>query len=238
MKGKHLKLCMAVSVIIVAMGVFFHISDGTFYVWNENDDSTKKTTIVIDPGHGGYDPGKVGINGTLEKNINLAISLQLKKYLSDCGYNVVMTRETDISLCPENNSNKKIADMQKRIEIIENANPLCVISIHQNSFTDSSVSGSQVFYYGIANDSNPSASKDIAVCIQNSLKNMQNPDNHRQAAANTSYYLLKKTTHPTIIAECGFLSNNSEEALLNDISYQEKTAHAICNGIKEYIDTH
>ncbi|MBE5928141.1 MAG: N-acetylmuramoyl-L-alanine amidase [Lachnospiraceae bacterium] len=238
MKGKHLKLCMAVSIIIVALGVFFHISDGTFYVWNESDDSTKKTTIVIDPGHGGYDPGKVGINGTLEKDINLAISLQLKKSLSDFGYNVVMTRETDISLCSENDSNKKIADMQKRIEIIEKADPLCVISIHQNSFPDSSVSGSQVFYYGKANDSNPSTSKDIAVSVQASLKDIQNPDNHRQAAANTSYYLLKKTSHPTIIAECGFLSNITEESLLNNPSYQEKTADAICAGIKEYIDTH
>ncbi len=235
MKNKQLKICIIISIIVIFSGVFFHISNGTFSVWNESTGSQDNITIVIDPGHGGYDPGKVGINGTLEKDINLAVSLCLKKLLAECGYNVVMTRETDISLYNEGDSNKKVSDMKKRIEIIEKAKPLCVISIHQNSFPDSSVSGAQVFYYGTANDTAPSISKDIAVCIQSSMINIQNPDNHRQASANTTYYLLKNTSYPTIIAECGFLSNQTEESLLNDTAYQEKTAEAICAGLKDYV---
>ena len=120
-------------------------------------------------------------------------------------------------------------------EIIEKTKPEFVISIHQNSFPDTSVSGAQVFYYG-SEESVTNDSGSLAEYIQNALIRLQNPDNHRQAKANTSYYLLKNTTCPVVIVECGFLSNYSEESLLNDTAYQEKTASAICQGILDYIN--
>ena len=107
----------------------------------------KSVTIVIDAGHGGLDPGKVGINNALEKDINLAIALKLERNLKENGINVVMTRTDDNGLYSESDSNKKVRDMKKRLSIIEEANPMLAVSIHQNSYPDPSVSGVQVFYY-------------------------------------------------------------------------------------------
>ena len=107
---------------------------------------SQKPTIVVDCGHGGIDPGKVGINGSYEKDINLAIGLFLKEALEKKNCEVVMTRETDIGLYQESDSNKKIADLRKRVEIMNEDNVDLVISIHQNSFSSESSRGAQVFY--------------------------------------------------------------------------------------------
>ena len=188
------------------------------------------TTIVIDPGHGGYDPGKVGVDGTLEKDINLAISLHLKDCLEQMNYKVVLTRSTDTHLYTEGCKSKKTDDLNHRINIIEDASPVIAVSIHQNSFQDSTVSGAQVFYYNDAG-----SSKLLADSIQSSLIFALDPSNNRVAKSNTSYYMLKNTSCPTVIVECGFLSNPAEAALLNTEHYQQQTAQAICNGIDEYI---
>lgn len=190
-------------------------------------------TIAIDPGHGGYDPGKVGIDGTLEKDINLAISLQLKDCLEKMQYKVILTRSTDTHLYTEGCKSKKTDDLNHRISIIEEASPLVAISIHQNSFQDSSVSGAQVFYYNDTSDS-----KLLADSIQSALVSGLDPSNRRTAKSNTSYYMLKKTSCPTVIVECGFLSNPSEAALLNTEQYRQQTAQAICTGIDNYINSH
>lgn len=190
-------------------------------------------TIAIDPGHGGYDPGKVGVDGTLEKDINLAISLQLKDCLEKMNYKVVMTRLTDTHLYTEGCRSKKTDDLNHRISIIEDASPIVAISIHQNSFQNSSVSGAQVFYYNDAGDS-----KLLADSIQSALISELNPAKKRTAKSNTSYYMLKNTSCPTVIVECGFLSNPSEAALLNTEQYQQQTAKAICAGIDNYINPH
>lgn len=190
-------------------------------------------TIVIDPGHGGYDPGKIGINNALEKDINLSISLLLKEYLELYNYNVIMTRESDVHLYEEGCSGKKTDDLNHRIDIIEKSNPILTVSIHQNSFSDSSVCGAQVFYY-----EGTAASKEIADSIQNSLINLLNPLKKRSPKSNTSYYLLKKTTSPTVIVECGFLSNPGEAELLTSEQYQMQIANAICIGIDNYVNLH
>ena len=103
-----------------------------------------KATIVIDPGHGGFDPGKVGVNQTLEKDVNLAISEKLNQKLAASGYTVYMTRVSDEALCRGDESSKKRADMQNRVALIEEKNPDLVVSIHQNSFS-ASTKGAQVF---------------------------------------------------------------------------------------------
>ncbi|MBQ8591309.1 MAG: N-acetylmuramoyl-L-alanine amidase [Lachnospiraceae bacterium] len=187
--------------------------------------------VVIDAGHGGNDPGKVGINGALEKEINLAIAKQLQIFLEANDVEVIMTREEDAGLYTEGERNKKVQDMKKRIEIIENEKPDIVVSIHQNSYHQESVHGAQVFYYDGSTEGEA-----LAKIMQTQLVKGLDPDNHRQEKANDSYYLLKKTSSPIIIVECGFLSNNQESALLATEEYQEKVAWEIHLGILQYLN--
>lgn len=236
MNNIKFKLSLAAAFIIVAFGMASLFNNVySLYVSNMLPEWKPKKTIVIDPGHGGYDPGKIGITGTLEKDINLSIALLLKTELEKNGCRVVMTRTDDNELCSPDCANKKTDDLNHRIEIIEAAKPDFVVSIHQNSFPDTNVSGAQVFYYGNEEDTKNNSGV-LAEYIQNALIRLQNPDNHRQPKANTSYYLLKNTTRPIVIVECGFLSSYSEESLLTDTAYQEKTAGAICQGILDYIN--
>lgn len=185
--------------------------------------------LVIDAGHGAFDPGKVGVNGAEEKEINLAIAKKLRTYLEAAGFTVYMTRESDDALYAETDTNKKSADMRSRIRTMEEKKPEFSVSIHQNSFTQESSFGAQVFYYG-----NSSEGKQLAECLQNTIKRVIADENHREAKANESYYLLRKSPCPMVIVECGFLSNNREAELLVTDEYQEKMAWAICLGIVEY----
>lgn len=188
-------------------------------------------TVVVDPGHGGVDPGKIAESGVLEKDINLEIAFKLKKFLEAQDVKVIMTRNSDEGLYPPNAANKKVEDMKKRLNIIENAEANIAVSIHQNSYQKSSVHGAQVFYY-----TNSKAAKTMAETIQAQLISSIDPQNTREAKGNDSYYLLKKTTIPLAIVECGFLSNPAEaEKLANDY-YQEKLAWAIHLGIMQYLN--
>lgn len=185
--------------------------------------------VVIDPGHGGEDPGKVAADGSLEKDINLEIALMLGEYLEEKGVEVYYTRQTDIGLYSSNAASKKAEDLKKRCAIIENAGPDVTISIHQNSYPESSVKGAQVFYYS----QSPKAEA-LAKAIQQSLKKVADRDNTREAKANDSYYMLKRTESPAVIVECGFLSNPAEAEKLQDPDYQEKLVKAIYQGICVY----
>lgn len=196
----------------------------------ESQAATDKV-IVLDPGHGGDDPGKVGINKALEKDLNLAIAKKLQKILTDKGVTVVMTRETQDGLYDSGASNKKQQDMRKRCELIDKANPRFTVSIHQNSYTAESVHGPQVFYYSQSADG-----QKIAAYIQDSLNQGLAVDRPREIKANDSYYLLKKTKSPTVIVECGFLSNQAEASLLVTDEYQDKVAEAVCNGILKSLE--
>ena len=188
--------------------------------------------LVLDAGHGGYDPGKVGINGALEKDINLSIVKKLKTLLETEGFTVHLTRDKDTLLAPENSTSKKKDDMIARIEIIKELNPFFTISIHQNSFTDSSTSGPQVFYY---KDSEKSAA--MAQILQDALNTQLSPAKQRSPQSNTNYYLLTRTPTPTVIVECGFLSNPSEADLLTQDEYQSRVAYSIFLGILSYYET-
>ena len=206
----------------------------------------EKICIVVDAGHGGSDPGKVGINGALDhvdfsysgktdnlilKDINLSIALKLKDLLEQREISVVLTRDSDAGLSPADATNKKAADMQKRCQIIADANPAFTVSIHQNSYTTEDIKGAQVFYYGQSENG-----KRLADVLQEHLISEVDPQNTRVAKANESYYLLKKTPTPTVIVECGFLSNQSEADLLLTEDYQSKLAHAIYLGILSYLE--
>lgn len=187
-------------------------------------------TIVLDAGHGGDDPGKIGINGALEKDINLSITLKLKQLLENKGYNVVLTREDSNDLSSENASNHKREDMSKRVEIMSNSDAAITVSIHQNSFPNESVYGPQVFYYSSSADS-----KELASVVLASLDETLSITESRGIKADDSYYLLKKSPTPTIIVECGFLSNYDEACALTTDSYQDKIARGIYLGIYEYL---
>ncbi len=143
-----------------------------------------------------------------------------------------MTRETDIGLHSANASNRKVEDMKQRLDIIEKADPTLVISIHQNSYHEEYVHGAQVFYY-----STSTVGKSLAEILQERLVLDVDPENHRAARENNSYYLLKKTAAPIVIAECGFLSNIREAEKLNTDIYQEKMAWSMHMGIMQYINS-
>ena len=193
---------------------------------------TDKPCIVIDAGHGGIDPGKVGINKALEKDINLSIALKLKPLLENKGFNVYLTREDDHMLAEKNSSTPKRDDMLARAKYIEEINPVFTISIHQNSFTEESSCGPQIFYYENSNEG-----KKLASFLQESLNDILSPVKARFPQANDNYFLLKKTPTPTVIVECGFLSNPREANLLIDELYQLKVARAIYFGVISYYES-
>ena len=224
---KKMELAMAICLLLSA---FILARQGAILVQSEKL-TKEKICIVVDAGHGGSDPGKVGINDALEKDINLAIALKLKDLLEKKDIEVVLTRDTDAGLYPADATNKKASDMQNRCQIITNANPLFTVSIHQNSYTSPEIKGAQVFYYG---QSEQGAA--LAGTLQKSLISRIDPENKREAKANESYYLLKKTPTPTVIVECGFLSNPTEADLLLDADYQDKLVRAIYMGILEYLE--
>ena len=222
----YLGILLLVGVLLLSSGAF--TEDGQMAASAE----AKEITIAIDAGHGGDDPGKVGINKVLEKEINLAISKKLESCLKKQKIKVEMTRQSDEGLYDASSTNKKQEDMRRRCEKIDQADPLFTVSIHQNSYTSESVHGPQVFYY-----THSTEGQEIAKSIQDALNEGLQVDRPREIKANDTYYLLKKTKKPTVIVECGFLSNESEAALLATEEYQEKVAQAICQGILAYLQS-
>ncbi len=223
---QRLELIMSVIVLVCACVL---ARTSAVYVTGRQV-AEQKNCIVIDVGHGGFDSGKVGVNGELEKDINLQVALKLKDTLEAKGMQVVMTREDDQGLYDADARNKKAQDLQRRCELINKENPLMTVSIHQNSYTSPQIKGAQVFYYTTSKES-----QTLAETVQETLIEKVDPQNHRQAKANDSYYLLKKTESTIIIVECGFLSNPEEAQKLTDETYQQQIAEAVCDGILQYL---
>jgi N-acetylmuramoyl-L-alanine amidase len=196
---------------------------------NSAGGAEEKLVVVIDAGHGGIDPGKVGINQALEKDINLVIARKVKRYLELSDVEVIMTREGEEGLYQPEDSNKKVQDMKNRVALIDSSGADLAVSIHQNSYSEEYVKGAQVFYYATSLQG-----KSMAEMMQKTMTEVLDKDNRREAKANDSYYLLKKTQTPIIIAECGFLSNSEEAGLLTKESYQDRVAWAIHLGVLRY----
>ncbi len=220
------------------MGVLFLVSmlfvgrEAARYVTGEKVEvGERRACVVIDAGHGGDDPGKIGVNGMKEKEVNLEIALLVKEFLEANDIKVVMTREDDDGLYDRSASNKKVQDMKNRIALIEEAKADIVVSIHQNSYPEEYVHGAQVFYY-----STSSEGKKLAELLQRQLTEKADTENRRQIKANDSYYLLKKTPVPIVIAECGFLSNRAEAEKLGMPEYRKRLAWAIHMGILQYLN--
>ena len=219
----------AVALLSWKAGTF--VASGTLAVSSgKGGAGSLRPAVVIDAGHGGRDPGKVGIEGQLEKDINLSIALRLKEYLEASDVDVILTREDDNGLYPEGERNKKMSDMKKRCQIIEKAAPDLVVSIHQNSYPQESVRGPQIFYFAHSKEA-----KKAAEVMQTELKNFDQ-EHAREIKGNTTYYMLKNTKSPIVIVECGFLSSPVEAGMLIDEAYQQKLAQAIGNGILNYVE--
>lgn len=225
------KLLSLVMGVLLLVSMLFVGREAALYTAGQNVRAVKeRACVVIDAGHGGDDPGKIGINQVSEKDLNLQIALLVKKFLEANDIEVVMTREDGEGLYDRSASNKKVQDMKNRIALIDKVRPEIVVSIHQNSYPEEYVRGAQVFYY-----TGSVEGQRLAQLIQEELVVRADPENKRQIKANDSYYLLKNTAVPIVIAECGFLSNQAEAQKLCSSRYQERIAWAIHMGILQYL---
>lgn len=226
------KLAEIVAAMLFLTGVFMVSRYAGLAAANQSVHVGKqRPVVVLDAGHGGNDPGKVGVNGSLEKDINLAITMKLKEYLEQSDVEVILTRESDKGLYKERDSSKKMADMKERCRKIDEVKPDIVVSIHQNSYHQEGISGGQVFYY-----KNSERGKKLAEKIQKRFDYVMGEKNTRLAKSNDSYYLLLHVKCPIVIVECGFLSNWSEAASLDSAEYQDRLAWTVHMGIMEYLN--
>lgn len=203
---------------------------GAFSVKPINQTTASAIKIVVDAGHGGIDGGVCGINsGIKESELNLDVTKKLQNYLVSAGFGVVLTRNSEAGLYGTAVGNLKKKDMKKRREIILDSNPNLVVSIHMNKFSNSSRRGAQTFYK--EGDEN---GKKLADSIQDSFNEMSDTG-RKYTALSGDYYILNCTEIPSVIAECGFLSNPDDEALLLKEEYRSEIAYALFKGIISYL---
>jgi len=184
--------------------------------------------VVIDPGHGGVDPGAVGISEVLEKDITLAVSKRLQALVQQSGAKAVMVREDDRDLgTSQGLLRRKREDLAQRIQLAMDSQAEVYLSIHANSFPDAKLTGAQTFYHGDSPEG-----KLLAQSIQQELNRMTN--GKRVAKGNQDIYVLKKANQAAVTVELGFLSNLQEEELLTTPEYQQKLAIAIYQGLSIY----
>jgi len=197
--------------------------------------SADTPVVIIDAGHGGEDGGAVSQNGTIEKDINLRIAHKLRMILLLNGFHVIMTRESDISVYDDEKRDatlheKKVSDINNRIALAKAHPEALFVSIHQNKFSSSSVSGAQVFYR------NTEESKRLAEIVQSELESVLGSGKSRPAKeADSSIKLMRSIPNTAVLVECGFISNPAEEALLLDDGYQKRIAFSIYSALCKYL---
>lgn len=216
--------------VLLATVLTFLLCVGALYDKPIGDAAVNKINVVLDAGHGGVDGGVSGVNTKVrESELNLKVVKKLEKYLKGAGMNVTLTRSTDAGLYGIASGNLKRKDMEKRREIIEKAQPHLVVSIHMNKYSLRERRGAQVFY-----KANDESGKLLANSIQNNFNDMTEAVRECSALVG-DYYILNCTEYPSVIAECGFLSNAEDEALLITEEYQDSIAYTIFKGIVEYL---
>lgn len=230
---KHIILILLISLFlffIILSWVYMHNQLSQVF---SNAYNNANLTIIVDAGHGGEDGGAVAPDGSTEKTYNLDIALKLEKVLEFYGFNVIMTRTQDVMTCDEGlttQRQKKVSDIRNRLKIIKDNPNAIFVSVHQNNFYDKTQQGTQVFYSG-----NNLKSKVLAEAIQSSVKEHFQPDNRRVAKkAGTEIYLLYNSNVPSVLVECGFLSNGSDLDLLKSNDYKQMIAMLIADGIIKY----
>lgn len=215
-------------VVTLSIGIF---STNSIVAKAYNKENIDKI-ILIDPGHGGMDGGAVSKKGTLEKDINLKISFKLRNQLEKKGFKVVMTREEDKGLHSESGKirAKKVEDLNNRCKLKESTNCDVFISIHLNMFEQSKYYGAQVWY------SKKGESSEFAHIIQENLKkDLDSNNNRKEKCADGAYKIFRCYDYiPSVLVECGFLSNLAEEEKLKTDSYQEEIAKSLAKSIEEF----
>ena len=192
----------------------------------------REQTIVIDAGHGGEDGGATSCTGVLESVVNLDIALKLNDLMHLLGYDTVMVRTTDRSVYTEGSSiaQKKVSDLKQRVKLVNETENALLVSIHQNTFSDSRYSGAQVFY------SSDEDSQKLASALQDAFCKTLNPGSNRKSKPSDGVYLMQHIDCTGILVECGFLSNQSEEAKLRDDDYQKKLCCVIAATVGNFLD--
>ena len=226
---------LLVSVILIAcsIGVVTQIFRDELY-FESADAIPYNKMIILDAGHGGEDPGAIGVNGVYEKDLNLELVLEIGKILEEQGYIVVYTRIEDKLLYNEDQNIKgirKISDLKNRCEAANKYPNSIFISIHMNSFGDGKYSGLQVYY-----SPGDEASRLLADKIQSSVKNKVQNENNRTIKQSDGMYLLENTEPTAVLIECGFLTHKAECEKLSKKEYQKELSFAIVCGIIEYIE--
>lgn len=233
---KEAKISILILAILLFVSVFICIFAAMFtsmgYKAYRNAAAERfgRAVIVLDPGHGGEDPGAVA-NGVSEKDINLDIALRIRDMLSSCGYDVVMTRYDDRLLYGTGEEGKKkYFDLRNRVASVNGLESPIFVSIHQNKFPAESCKGLQVFYSG-----NSEESRLLADMIQEDARLLQ-PENRRSAKCGSeTVYILEKLEIPAVLVECGFISNRREAELLSAEDYRESVAFSIFCSICRYL---
>lgn len=234
LRAKHWFLWFAAVLFVLSLLLTARFSDGVNPTAAEQEFENNGNLIILDPGHGGFDGGAVGVSGTVEKDINLAISLKLRDMLTQAGYQVVMTRDSD-SIPGDDISTtirkRKVADMRNRLNLTKLYPGSTLVSIHQNKLAGSStVYGGQMFY-----SPNRESSKELAQYIQDEFNTVIQPEKKREVVkTGKNLYLFYHAENTAVLCECGFLSNPKEEALLNTEEYQYKLAYCVYCGILRY----
>ena len=238
LKRIYRKICLALilaSIILTGLGVAFlpTIKAEETEIAASND-SVSKRVIIIDAGHGGEDPGAIGVNGIYEKDLNLALALEIGNMLSEKGCTVVYTRTEDKMLYSQEENIKgmrKISDLKNRCLVTQNYENPILISIHMNTYGASKYSGLQVYYQNGSNESTA-----LAKSIQTSVKETVQPQNTRSIKNGENLYLLQNANGTGVIIECGFLSNNEECEKLSEKEYQKQLSFSIVCGIINYMN--
>lgn len=224
---------------LFAIVIFFTITG--FFVYNVKKVSrdavqtfsvpVTNKVILIDPGHGGVDAG-ASDNGAVEKDINLDIALRLQEYIEESGGIAILTRSEDVSTADKNRSKnvtQKKSDLAERKKAIEKYKADVFVSIHMNKFSEEKYYGAQVFYPAKSQES-----ERLAQIIQLSLKENLDKTNKRKEKENKGIYVLKDNPVPSVLIECGFLSNKKEAEKFKTAEYRQKVAWAIYLGLIKY----
>lgn len=189
--------------------------------------------VVIDAGHGGEDGGAVSCTGVPESGINLQIALRLDGLMHLLGYETVMVRTTDISVYTEGETlnQKKVSDLKARVKLVNETENAVLVSIHQNTYSESRYYGAQVF------SASTDGSEELAKQLQAAFVSTVNPGSSRQAKKATGLYLFEHITRPGVLVECGFLTNPEEEAKLRTPDYQKDLCCVIAATLAQYLNT-
>lgn len=228
MKKIFMAMCIAVAVVFTAaVGVCMRVLIAPQAVAAMDDG----LCIVLDAGHGGIDGGVTGrTTGVKESDVNLAIAYRLKTALEEMGFEVVLTRKTEAGLYGTTAKGFKKRDMQRRKEIIEEADPSMVISLHQNFYPTKNTRGGQVFYR-----KESTSGQRLAVLLQKGLNALYKAEGARERkAASGQFFMLECAECPSVLVECGFLSNREDERLLTDVVWQKDLAKTLADGVMEY----